>query len=79
MALSAEVKRDAKRYNAEYDLFKAVRQNDGETKWYASYGVAYRYTSAKVRRGENWRVYGVRNFVEPRDGSFSETVELIAC
>ncbi len=75
MALSAEVRKDAKRYNAEYAMFEAVDQSTGESRLYDGYGVAYRYTAARVARGGNWRIYGLR-WVEGRG---YDAVELVAC
>lgn len=84
MKLSAEVRADAKRYNAQFSLFEAVNQETGAYKIYTHYGVAYRYTAARVRRGENWRIYGVNwdndawNDVLEERGAYVET-ELCAC
>jgi hypothetical protein len=83
MKLSQEVKQDARQYNDEYTFFEAVSR-DGERKYYSKYGVAYRYTSARVRRGEIWTIYGVRERAdwdpfELQDSSYYERVELITC
>ncbi len=84
MKLSAEVRADAKKYNAQFSLFEAVNQETGAYKIYTHYGVAYRYTAARVRRGENWRIYGVNwdddawNDVLEERGAYVET-ELCAC
>ena len=76
MKLSAETRKDAKKYNAEWEIFEGYNHETGESTYYASYGVAYRYTSAKVRRGIPMTILGHRWSDELED---FETKELITC
>lgn len=82
MKLSAEVRADAKKYNSEYDLFEGYDHETGDSKFYDHYGVAYRYVSARVRRGEVWTIFGHR-FVEDGTGNwdngYDQMDELISC
>lgn len=76
MKLSAEVRADAKKYNSEYDLFEGYSIDTGESRYYSSYGVAYRYTSDRVYKGENMCILGHRWNEEAQD---YEVEELCAC
>lgn len=76
MKLSASTRADAKKYNSEYDMFEGYSIDTGESRWYSSYGVAYRYTSARVRRGENMSILGHRWNEDTQD---FEIRELICC
>lgn len=76
MKLSAEVRADAKKYNSEYDLFEGYSIDTGESHYYGSYGVAYRYTSARVRDGEVMSILGHRWDEEAQDYVIEE---LISC
>lgn len=76
MKISAEVRADAKKYNSEYDLFEGYSIDTGESRYYDSYGVAYRYTSARVRNGEVMSILGHRWDEEAQDFVVEE---LCAC
>lgn len=81
MKLSAETRKDAKKYNAMYDIFEGYNHETGESTYYASYGVAYRYCNDKVRRGIPMTIFGHALVEDPTDELGFRPVmdELITC
>lgn len=75
MKMSAETRKEAKKLNAEWEIFEGYNHETGESTYYMSYGVAYRYTSAKVRQGIPMSILGHRYDEATND---FETQELIS-
>lgn len=58
--ISAIAREEAKRYNREYDVFEAYSCDTGDSKFYDHYGVAYRYSIERAKRGEVITIFGHR-------------------